>query len=299
MKIKKILTEIKKRLNDDENFFYPYTEESSDGKSYIWVGVRTGLIGTEFCHYEFIENDNEPSILSLEVHFNETEKKEFESLIKHLPSELESKEWNYDNGFRRIVFKNRKLKFDDASIIDNAFKDLKILDKYIGEKLEEIINNCENLKPLNLRKQKLGQSRKIVNGRVNHSRQISEESYKSKHGSLQKKLKKQLEVSGEYEEVKPEVPLGEIRVDIYGLKKIDSADVYDIFEVKPYESPTDCIREAIGQLLLYRCNFERSGYKVGCLYICGSNRLCEYDKLYLDSIKEICNALKIYYRPIN
>lgn len=298
MALKKILRDIKEKLSSDNDFFYPDTEDSLD-VNYIWIGARTGLIGTEFCHYEFIENDGEPDILSLEVHFTETKNtKEYDSIIKSLPSSLEVKPWKYDGGFRRIVCKEKKLNIDNKNIINDAFKNLRSLDDLIGQKLETIIKKYEYLKPANIRKHQLGKSGTIITERVNHDRILTKGIYKSRHGTLQKKLENQLKNNNEYKKVVPESTLGDIRVDVYGLKKSNDFELYDLFEVKPYTSPTDCIREALGQLLLYKCNFERSDLKVDKIFICGSNRLCEYDVEYLNSIKKICKNLKIDYLQI-
>ena len=70
---------------------------------------------------------------------------------------------------------------------------------------------------------------------------------------------------------------------------------YDIYEVKPYESPTECIREALGQLLYYKYMFEKNGYKVEKLIVVGKNKLD--DEEYLNKIKELNENLEIDYIP--
>ena len=69
-------------------------------------------------------------------------------------------------------------------------------------------------------------------------------------------MKKNLKKIKKYDEVGIERTLGDIRVDVLGINKNGKTDpreyTYDIYEVKPYESPTECIREALGQLLYYK-----------------------------------------------
>lgn len=114
-------------------------------------------------------------------------------------------------------------------------------------------------------------------------------------------MKKNLKKIKKYDEVGIERTLGDIRVDVLGINKNGKTDpreyTYDIYEVKPYESPTECIREALGQLLYYKYMFEKNGYTVGKLIVVGKNKLEFYDKEYLKTIKKLNKNLKIDYEP--
>ena len=70
---------------------------------------------------------------------------------------------------------------------------------------------------------------------------------------------------------------------------------YDIFEIKPYQSATSCIREALGQLLHYKYLLDEGGYQVGTLYIVGPVDLSDEEEKFLNSIKK---DIKIKYKSI-
>ena len=97
-------------------------------------------------------------------------------------------------------------------------------------------------------------------------------------------------LADKYDEVGFERTLSDIRVDVVGINKNGKTDereyIYDIYEVKPYDSPTDCIREALGQLIYYKYKFEKNGYIVRRLIVVGQNELNPCDIEYLESIQD-------------
>ena len=115
-------------------------------------------------------------------------------------------------------------------------------------------------------------------------------------------MKKNLKKIKKYDEVGVERTLCNIRVDVLGINKNGKTAprpkeyTYDIYEVKPYDSPTECIREALGQLLYYKYMFEKNRYTVGKLIVVGKNALTEVDQQYLDEINN--SGIKIEYLQI-
>ncbi len=292
--LKKLQREIKRR-ND---FFIPtidYADGTQEDVAYIWVGGQGNLIGNLSCHYEFIfHNETE---LHLEVHFEKATNYTSFSNLK-LNSDFEYQDWeiddkNVDNG--RIVSR-QSISVEKRNLNEIAKEAIDLL-----EKLDETIGNdlakiCDELKP----KADLSGNGTIVNEKNYKQRYKNyKHSFYTKHGEIQNALNEQLE--NKYDEVGIERTLGDIRVDVLGIKYNNQEDerknTYDIYEVKPYDSPTECIREALGQLLYYKYMFEKNGYTVGKLIVVGKNKLEFYDKEYLNKIKELNENLKIDYIP--
>ena len=103
---------------------------------------------------------------------------------------------------------------------------------------------------------------------------------------------KEYGIKKDYDNCRTEIKLDDnsIRVDVLGIKKNGKTDekeyTYDIYEVKPYDSPTDCIREALGQLIYYKYQFEKSELTVGKLFVVGQNKLEFFDRQYLEKIQK-------------
>lgn len=295
---RQILRTMQKEIEKRNDFFIPtidYADGTQEDVAYIWVGGQGNLIGNLSCHYEFIfHNETE---LHLEVHFEErTDYTSFSKLT--LNPDFEYQDWEIngekvDNG--RIVVKQsisvEKRNLDE--IVKEAIDLLEKLDETIGKDLAKI---CDELKP----KADLSGNGTIVNEKNYKQRYKNyKHSFYTKHGEIQNALNEQLE--NKYDEVGIERTLGDIRVDVLGINKNGKTDprkhTYDIYEVKPYDSPTECIREALGQLLYYKYMFEKNEYTVGKLIVVGKNKLEFYDKEYLKTIKKLNKNLKIDYEP--
>ena len=263
--------------------------------NFIWIKAQNGFIGHESCHYEFIFQEEDPEHLSLEVHFKEKKRdgRYFDSL--KLPIFLEfSEDWRSDSGFRRIIFSKDEyyIEVDDKDkvkdIVKKAIKLLEKLDNAIGLQLREIVESNDCLKPAF----SLTHSLSEANGKIVNSRDLPERKYSSallsqKHGKIQEKLITQLEDANKYLDVGYERTLGNIRVDVLGIDN----NFYDIYEVKPFNSPTECIREALGQLLFYNYCFAKSEYRVEKLFVAGPSPLNEWDEAFLQSVKELCPSI--------
>lgn len=201
---------------------------------------------------------------------------------------LEFTNWEEDDNHRRIRGNNGNycIQIDQYTNVDNivnkAIKLLEKLDKEIGIRLARCVSN------LNIQSD-LGEDGTIVREREYKNRYVCyPKNYSSKHGEIQEDLKNQLK--NEYDEVGFERPLCDIRVDVLGINKNRTSNkreyTYDIYEVKPYDSPTDCIREALGQLIYYKYKFEKNGYIVRRLIVVGQNELNPCDIEYLESIQD-------------
>lgn len=107
-----------------------------------------------------------------------------------------------------------------------------------------------------------------------------------KHNKLQENLKKQL--IQQYGE--ENVILEENYVDI---KVIHNKDIF-FYEVKSYAYVSDCIKEALGQILFYVYNHKSQNIKK--IFVVGPNESNEDEKKYIEFIK---SNLKIDFEYIN
>lgn len=259
-------------------------------------GLVGNLIGNLSCHYEFIfHNETE---LHLEVHFEErTDYTSFSNL--KLNSDFEYQDWEIDgenvaNG--RIVV-NQSISVKQRNLNEIAKEAIDLLEKLDGTIGKDLAKICDELNP----KADLSDDGTIVRTREYKNRYVCyPKNYSSKHGDIQEALQKNLDENKAYDEVGIERTLDDIRVDVLGIKYNNQEDerkyTYDIYEVKPYESPTECIREALGQLLYYKYMFEKNGYTVGKLIVVGKNALTVVDQQYLDEINN--SGIKIEYLQI-
>lgn len=295
---RQILRTMQKEIEKRNDFFIPtidYADGTQEDVAYIWVGGQGNLIGNLSCHYEFIfHNETE---LHLEVHFEDADNYTSFSNLKLNSDLFEYQDWEIDgekvdNG--RIVAKQsisvEKRNLDE--IVKEAIDLLEKLDGTIGNDLAKI---CDELNP----KADLSGNGTIVNEKNYKQRYKNyKHSFYAKHGEIQNALNEQLE--NKYDEVGIERTLGDIRVDVLGINKNGKTDprkhTYDIYEVKPYDSPTECIREALGQLIYYKYMFEKNGYTVGKLIVVGKNALTEVDQQYLAEINN--SGIKIEYLQI-
>ena len=297
---RQILRTMQKEIEKRNDFFIPtidYADGTQEDVAYLWVGGQGNLIGNLSCHYEFIfHNETE---LHLEAHFEDATNYTSFSNLK-LNSDFEYQDWeidgeNVDNG--RIVAK-QSISVEQRTldeIVKEAIDLLEKLDETIGKDLAKI---CDELNP----KADLSGNGTIVNEKNYKQRYKNyKHSFYTKHGIIQETLQKNLVKNKAYDEVGIERTLGDIRVDVLGINKNRKTDprkyTYDIYEVKPYDSPTECIREALGQLLYYKYLFEKNGYTVGKLIVVGKNKLKFYDEEYLNKIKELNVNLEIDYIP--
>lgn len=294
---RQILRTMQKEIEKRNDFFIPtidYADGTQEDVAYIWVGGQGNLIGNLSCHYEFIfHNETE---LHLEVHFEDaTNYTSFSKLT--LNPDFEYQDWEIDgekvdNG--RIVAK-QSISVEQRTLDEIAKEAIDLLEKLDGTIGNDLAKICDELNP----KADLSGNGTIVN-EINYKQRYKnyKHSFYTKHGEIQNALNEQLE--NKYDEVGIERTLGDIRVDVLGINKNGKTDprkhTYDIYEVKPYDSPTECIREALGQLLYYKYLFEKNGYTVGKLIVVGKNALTEVYRQYLDEINN--SGIKIEYLQI-
>ena len=294
---RQILRTMQKEIEKRNDFFIPtidYADGTQEDVAYIWVGGQGNLIGNLSCHYEFIfHNETE---LHLEVHFEDaTNYTSFSKLT--LNPDFEYQDWEIDgekvdNG--RIVAR-QSISIEQRNLDEIAKEAIDLLEKLDGTIGKDLAKLCDELKP----KADLSGNGTIVNEKNYKQRYKNyKHSFYTKHGEIQNALNEQLE--NKYDEVGIERTLGDIRVDVLGINKNGETDprkyTYDIYEVKPYDSPTECIREALGQLIYYKYMFEKNGYTVGKLIVVGKNALTEVDQQYLAEINN--SGIKIEYLQI-
>ncbi|MBQ1983959.1 MAG: hypothetical protein II232_04945, partial [Spirochaetaceae bacterium] len=257
-------------------------------------GTRDGTIGTKNCHYEFVFHDK--NTLCLEVHFeNANNCSNFEQIVRYY-NNLQFREWGIRH--RRITSEEYQISINDAQIVQKAIKLLKRLHEAIGEELRQII---QTITPINQPTLLLNDNNNVV--RTIHYKPRSREKateVDSIHGNIQDRLKQELENSRKYANVYLEGYFENLgyRIDLVGVKQNNT---HDIFEVKPYPSATECIREALGQILHYYHLLKKGKYKIGKLVIVGPAELNDNDSNFLKTIQQSLNGITLEYRrcPIN
>jgi hypothetical protein len=144
----------------------------------------------------------------------------------------------------------------------------------------------EPIEPLKTFKGRGGVTSKSVHKHI-RERIAKKIEIKSLHNQLQNELYKQLD--DEY--VNDKLIMEENWID---LLQVSGGKTY-LYEVKPYESPTRCIREGIGQLLHY-CSQHYEDSEDVVFVIAGPNKLNSIDKDYLRFIKDTLNIDTEYLR---
>lgn len=327
MKIKElhctILQEIQDELtNKTLPIYYVNNSEDSINKNngvFIWIGARDGYIGHDFCHYECIFHTYTSKKLSIEVHFGEKVKNlKLDNAIKNHKKEYSIKEdWKHDHGKSRIVCnKEITITYEDIkntsqdieittqeiiNITKDAIKTLKSLDKKIGKRLAQIVKDQYGNKVIRLNKQifsptngKTSSAFRKRPEQINFNKKI----YKCAHEQVEAETKQALEKKyndqdGELNIVLTERKLKNIKPDIL----VFNNNKYDIYEVKPYKAPIDCIEEAIGQLFVYSYTLSSNTpkYPVNKLFIVGPTKGSSATDNFMEHIKKEYGLKNIAY----
>ncbi len=85
-------------------------------------------------------------------------------------------------------------------------------------------------------------------------------------------------------------------IELTFLENLKNKNSYDVFEVKTGLTATECIREALGQILFYKYLLEKGGYKINELIIVGPVTIDEYEEEYLRYLQIQYPELR--YRPV-
>ena len=286
-----ILNRIKDRIEQGNQFVY-VRKENDINNWWFWVGTRDKIIGTSDCHYEFVFH--EENTLCLEVHFeNANNCSNFEQIVRY-NNNLQFEIWK--NIHRSITSEEYRININDDQIVQKAIKLLKKLHKAIGEELRQII---QTITPIEQPTLLLNENNNVV--RTIHYEPRSREKatvVNSIHGEIQDRLKQELEKSRKYANVYLEGYFENLgyRIDLVGVKQDNT---HDIFEVKPYPSATECIREALGQILHYYhlIVLEKGKNKIGKLVIVGPAELNDNDSNFLETIRQSLNDVTLEYLP--
>lgn len=122
------------------------------------------------------------------------------------------------------------------------------------------------------------------------------------HYQMQKKLIKELENKySKSGKIKHEVKINKYRADI--MVRLSDTE-YEIYEVKPYILPKDCIREASGQLLEYKYRLENmktsTGKKIVVkkLIIVGRSMKDDDSIKYINFLNNLLNEEIFKYYPV-
>jgi len=144
----------------------------------------------------------------------------------------------------------------------------------------------ESIQPIRTFKGRGGVTSKSVHKHI-RERIAKKIEVNSLHNKLQNELYKQLEDKF----VNDKLIMEENWID---LLQVSGGKTY-LYEVKPYDSPTRCIREGIGQLLHY-CSQHFENSKNIVFVIAGPNKLNSIDKDYLRFVKEKMNIETEYLK---
>lgn len=299
-KQRNVLLNIKKELEKSQIFEdvnHPNDSKNYPIENYMWVGDKENLIGIPNCHYEFIFHSKNSETLSVEVHFSEQRKQKlFQNL--QFGNKLEFSEW-YGRKNGRVIFKKNKLSINDPNIVKKTIKKLELLHNEIGEQLQEILSSNIDLFPKSrpVTKPVLSSNGGTIVKKKHYKSRTATvaKSLETKHGKIQEAYK-QILLSKQYDLLNEEQGFDGLpyRIDILA----HSGKGYDVFEIKPDSTATECIREALGQLLFYKHLLEEGGYKVNRLVVVGSAKNQESDDDYLKSINNGMNKIQIEYEYI-
>ena len=111
------------------------------------------------------------------------------------------------------------------------------------------------------------------------------------HNQLALKLYDDLVTSYGAENVGTEISIGNRRIDVV----VKNNSIYDLFEIKTYETEEKCIREALGQILEYA--YYDNSDPIGKLVIVGPAPLSKEAEMYLKKLRETYN-INIHYMNI-
>lgn len=111
------------------------------------------------------------------------------------------------------------------------------------------------------------------------------------HNQLALKLYDDLVTSYGAENVGTEISIGNRRIDVVVKNNL----IYDLFEIKTYETEEKCIREALGQILEYA--YYDNSDPIGKLVIVGPAPLSKEAEMYLKKLRETYN-INIHYMNI-
>lgn len=279
----KIQTEIK---NTKQLCYVKNSEDAIHNKdsSFIWIGTKDGLIGNEKCHYEFIFQNNKE--LSLEVHFCKSYnryllKGSFKKKLEQ--SSIQIEDWSDDNGTKRFIY--RSLPRNEEMIERKAINLVIELNNILGKYIINCIKQNDSLLPANILSSKDGKP--STEKRITHKKiAVRNSSYTCPHHQVEMDLihalKKKHKIHSN-DVIRYERKLLSIKPDVFEYKN----NQYIIYEVKPYESPVDCIQEALGQVLFYSYIFDTNvpKYKVKKLFIVGPNPKTEETDDFINYIK--------------
>ncbi len=130
-KQQEILRSLKQKIASSQYFSDVNWPNDDEIENFIWIGTKNGLIGNENCHYEFIFQEEQSDELTLEVHFEGGNQRQFANL--DLPASLKHDEWPPKNC--RIIFADgHSYNVRDEAIVKKSIKDLKQLHKMIGSR---------------------------------------------------------------------------------------------------------------------------------------------------------------------
>ena len=191
------------------------------------------------------------------------------------------------------------MKKDDIDVeapdcIDKAIKNLNLIHDQVGTQLSGIISaNCELFfdelkKEVPYEKPKLSEKQgSIITSK--HYYEISNRyvgELETEHGRIQKELINTLEKNKNYSKVEAEKSFEGLMYQIDVLAKYKYKNCYDVFEIKSNKSAIGCVREALGQILLYKHLLEKGGYNVNNIYIIGASKIAKYEESYFDMLKK-------------
>lgn len=309
----KFLKSLADSLKENNTFCFIDTYEDlkyEKIKNFIWIGTYN-RIGTTDCHYEVIfheTDDGYETYPSVEVHFEGRYFKNFQGI--RLPDYLKYMSWpcNFEcprfKRERRIVYCNeRKINiYNTENAIKQVLEILNIIHKGIGQKLEQVLSTLSKNENVIFNNVFENYGKTIFGSKLPEIRNLPERYYSSKvieieHTKLQQMLierlqkryakNKQIELPGIY-----------IEALLNGGKKADlllsQKNGITLYEVKTYDNPMKCIRDALGQLLEYKWRLEKMGYSVCEMIVVGPEKETEESKTFIAYM----NTCQLKYKDI-
>lgn len=271
--------------NDDK---YSWLQKYGNTKEEAFESIKKDILDiinfSEKGQFEKIDEIKLPDLFKWKIAFLYSNERLVPIYKKEILFKI-AKNHNLEKSFQTKISKIQK------SMISN-----KPSDKNIYEYMQELYNKFDSGKDKSTIKNQLKKekrTKRVEKAESNEknlepkTKTISYSSYivKQKHNKIQELLKKQLIDKYGKENIK----LEENFVDI----KVIQPDCLEFYEIKSYSYASDCVREALGQLLFYVYHDRDTRKKK--IYVVGQYPPNEPDKKFIDYIK---NKIKLDFEYI-
>jgi hypothetical protein len=254
---------------------YSWLQKYGDTKEEVFRNIKEEIINiiyfSEKGQFEKIDSIKLPDLFKWKIAFLYSNERLIPIYKKDLLFKI-AENYKLEKEFQTKISKIQEIMISNKPSNKNVYE-------YMQELCIKFNNNKEKLTIKNPSK-KEKRTKRVASGKKNLEPQTKTTNYSSylveqKHNKIQEILKNQLIDKYGKENVK----LEENYVDI----KLIQPDYLEFYEIKSSLDASDCIREALGQLLFYVCHDTEIREKK--IYVVGQYPPNKQDEKYIDYIK--------------